>query len=62
MKTGAADRGGGENWLVVLKLGMLGEEGFGGEADLLALFRGDSGERRAVGGGFAIFDFGEVDG
>lgn len=41
---------------------MLDKEGFGGEADLLTFFRGDGGEWRAVDGGFAIFDFGEVDG
>ena len=45
MKAGAADRGGGENGLTVLEFGVLGEEGFGGEADLLALFRSDGGER-----------------
>lgn len=45
-----------------MEFGVRGEEGFGGEADSLALFRGDGGERRAVGGGFAVFDFGEVDG
>ena len=62
MKARAADRGGGEGWLAALEFGMLSEEGFGGEAYLLAFFRGAGGERRAVGGGFAVFDFGEVDG
>lgn len=45
MKVGAADGGGGEDGLVILEFGVRGEEGFSGEADLLALFRGDGGER-----------------
>lgn len=41
--------------------GVFGEESFGGKLDLLALFRGDLLEGVAAGGGFAIFDLGEID-
>ena len=41
--------------------GVFGEESFGGELDLLALFRGDLFEGSAAGDGFAVFDFGKID-
>lgn len=44
-----------------LIFGVFGKEGFGGELDLLALFRGNLLESGAAGCGFAVFDFGEVD-
>lgn len=47
--------------MVEFILGVFDEEGFGGELDLLALFRGDLLEGGATGGSFAVFDFGEID-
>lgn len=61
MKIRATDGGDGKGGLEVLIFWMLDEESFGGEANLLVLFRSDGGERGAMGGSFAIFDFSKID-
>ena len=59
----AGDGGGGEEGAEVLELGVAGgvfEEGFGGEmhaAEFILVYNVEAG---AAEGGFAIFDFGEV--